>query len=253
MKKSILAIFVFLFITIIISPAGKKTIIYKSNDGLTITADLYLAHKTETPFIILFHQAGWSRGEYSETAIKLNELGFNCLAVDLRSGGEVNGVVNKTHKQAVELKKKTNYIDAIQDIEASIKYVKDNYAKDKLIIWGSSYSAALSLVVGSKHLKDVNGILSFSPGEYFEKAGRSKTYITEYAKDITQPVFITSAKKEGNYWKNIFDTIPSKNKISFIPKSEGNHGSRVLWSKFDYSKEYWSAVKSFLSQFTKTK
>jgi len=231
----------------------EKTITYKSQDGLLITANLYLTHKANAPFIILFHQAGWSRGEYLETAPRLNKLGYNCLAVDLRSGGEVNGVVNQTHKHAVEQKKGTNYTDAIQDIEASIKYVKKNYAKGKLIIWGSSYSSALVLVVGSRHLKDVDGILSFSPGEYFEKSGKSKTYIIDNAKNITQPVFITSAKREYKYWKNIFDAIPSKEKVSFIPKSAGNHGSRVLWSKFNYSKEYWTAVKSFLNKYFSSK
>ncbi len=245
-------IFSFLFSLLILTSFSfpkENTVTYKSKDGLLITANLYLSHKTDAPFIILFHQAGWSRGEYKEIAPRLNKLGFNTMAVDLRSGGKVNGVINQTHKRAVEQKRGTSYIDAIKDIEASIEYAKKNYAKGKLIIWGSSYSSALVLVVGSKHKKDVDGILSFSPGEYFEKSGKTKTYITENAKNITQPVFITSAKRESGNWKNIFAAIHSKKKTSFIPKSEGNHGSRVLWSKFDYSKEYWTAVKSFLNKY----
>ncbi len=246
-------IFFFIFILSTASFSKVKTVTYKSQDGLLITADLYLTHKPNAPFIILFHQAGWSRGEYKEIAPKLNKLGYNSMAVDLRSGGKVNGVINQTHKLAIEQKKGTNYLDAIQDIVASIEYAKNNYAKGKLIIWGSSYSSALVLVVGSKHKKDVDGILSFSPGEYFEKSGKTKTYITDNAKNITQPVFITSAKREYSNWKNIFAAIPSKDKSYFIPKSDGNHGSRVLWSKFDYSKEYWAAVKSFLNKNFSTK
>ena len=38
-----------------------ETITFKSDDGLTITADLYLEHETKAPFIILYHQAGYSR------------------------------------------------------------------------------------------------------------------------------------------------------------------------------------------------
>ena len=34
-------------------------------------ADLYIAHDASAPFILLFHQAGWSRGEYLEIAPKL--------------------------------------------------------------------------------------------------------------------------------------------------------------------------------------
>ena len=250
--KFILTTILFLLVSLTLA-AKTKTVTYKSQDGLLITANLYLTHKINAPFIILFHQAGWSRGEYKEIAPTLNKLGFNCLTVDLRSGGKVNGVINQTHKRAEEQKKRTNYIDAIQDMEASIKYAKNNYSKGKLIIWGSSYSSALVLVVGSKNKKNVDGILSFSPGEYFEKLGKSSTYITENAKNITQPVFITSAKREHSLWKNIFAAILSKDKTFFLPKSEGNHGSRVLWSKFKYSKEYWEAVKSFLNKYPETK
>ncbi len=41
-----------------------KTISFKSNDGVQVTADLYMAHKSDAPFIILFHKASYSRGEY---------------------------------------------------------------------------------------------------------------------------------------------------------------------------------------------
>lgn len=69
-----------------------KTITFPSKDGLTLTADLYIMHDKSAPFIVLFHQARWSRGEYEEIAPRLNMMGFNCMAVDLRSGGQVNGV-----------------------------------------------------------------------------------------------------------------------------------------------------------------
>ena len=78
---------------------AQETIEYSAKDGLEITADLYEAPESDT-FILLFHQAGWSRGEYKETAPKLNTLGYSCLAVDQRSGDEVNAVKNKTHIRA---------------------------------------------------------------------------------------------------------------------------------------------------------
>lgn len=74
-----------------------ETIAIQSGDSLEITADLNLIHEKSAPFVVLFHQTGWSRGEYREIAPKLNELGFNTLAVDQRSGGKVNDVRNETH------------------------------------------------------------------------------------------------------------------------------------------------------------
>ena len=109
----------------------QNTIEFNSTDGVTITADTYLTENKEAPFIILFHQARFSRGEYLEIAPKLNQLGFNCMAIDQRSGKEVNNVINQTHLSAIALGKPTKYPDAIPDLEATLQYVKNNYKPQK--------------------------------------------------------------------------------------------------------------------------
>jgi dienelactone hydrolase len=223
-----------------------ETIGFPSKDGIQISADVYAPHSDQTtPFIVLFHQAGWSRGEYMEIAPKLNAMGFNCLAVDLRSGDKINGTENETHKRAKMMDMPTKYVNSYQDIEAAVAYVRNNLAKGKIIIWGSSYSSSLVLKYAGDH-QDVAGVLSFSPGEYFSGQGESSTWITEAAANIEVPVFITSAKNEVKSWKGIFDAIPSAKKEYFTPESSGNHGSRALWSKFDDSDAYWAAVDAFL-------
>jgi hypothetical protein len=53
--------------------ASPTPITFPSGDGVTCTADLYRVHPDPaTPFIVLFHQAGYSRGEYREIAPRLN-------------------------------------------------------------------------------------------------------------------------------------------------------------------------------------
>ena len=131
------------FMASTISAKVKKTITFKAEDGLEVTADLYMAHEQSATFIVLFHQAGWSRGEYLEIVPRLNKMGFNCMAVDQRSGGAVNDVENETYKRAVEKGKATDYISAYADMVAALKFAKQNYAKGKLIVWGSSYSSSL--------------------------------------------------------------------------------------------------------------
>jgi len=130
-----------------------QTITFESKDGLELTADLYMPNEKKAPFIILFHQARWSRGEYKEIAPKLTILGFNCLAVDLRSGGEVNNVRNESSISAQKAMKPTKYVDAYTDIEAAVNYVERFYAEGKIIIWGSSYSSALVLKYAGENLK----------------------------------------------------------------------------------------------------
>jgi pimeloyl-ACP methyl ester carboxylesterase len=215
-----------------------KTIQFESEDGLLITADHYHSKNTATT-IVLCHQAGWSRGEYREIAPKLNALGFNCLAIDQRSGSTVNGVTNETAIRALDEGKSTAYIDAKQDINAAIAKVKELYG-NKVILWGSSYSSALALIVATEN-QDVEQVLSFSPGEYLGavKVGESIT-------TLNKPAFLASAKNERAQTKLLYDAIGSAEKTHFIPIGNGEHGSRALWEEKTDNAEYWEAVKAFL-------
>lgn len=230
--------------------AARETITFPSPDSLEVTADLYIAHQDlKTPLMVLFHQAGWSRGEYREIAPKLNVLGYNCMAVDQRSGDGVNEVPNETARRAAKAGKGTTYLDARQDMIAALAYARRHFAKGKLIAWGSSYSAALVLQIAGEQPGLVDGVLAFAPGEYFGRSGKPGNWIQESAKNIRVPVFITSARDERDRWAAIFQAIPGENKGSYIPETPGNHGSRALWEKFADSPGYWQAVTAFLKKY----
>ena len=221
-----------------------ETVEFPSGDGLEITADLYASHPPNAPFIVLFHQAGWSRGEYRETAPRLNTLGFNCMAVDQRSGKTINGVTNMTAQKATTQGLATQFTDAIPDMLAAIAYVREHY-HGKVIGWGSSYSSALILKLAGEQADLVDGVLSFSPGEYFG----SNNFIKNGATGLVVPTFVTSARSEQVGWSSIVDGIPDTTEVvTFVPKTTGNHGSRALWSQFGDSAEYWTAVESFLAR-----
>ena len=201
-----------------------------------------------SPLIVLFHQAGWSRGEYLEIAPKLNKLGFNVLAVDVRSGNKVNGVINQTAKRARKAGKGVSYLDAQQDIESTLLYARKLTEKNtKIIAWGSSYSVALILQIAGNKPKLVDALLAFSPGEYFKRSGKSADWVQQSAQFINVPVFILSAKSEKRRWQKIFTVIKGK-KTSFLPETKGNYGSRALWEKYSDSNAYWSAVSRFLQE-----
>ena len=235
-----------LFVAASLFTQGEEVITFPSSDGVIITADLYAPHGKDAPMILLFHQANWSRGEYREIAPRLNEMGYNCLAVDLRSGGTINNVPNLTKNAALAKLKGTEYNDALPDIIAAVNFARKNLASGQLILWGSSYSSSLVLKVGAEMPDKVDAILAFSPGEYFTAQGKPRDYITSKMHLITQPVFFTSAHNEKSNWWGMYVAISGSNKTYFWPPSTGNHGSRALWSKFNDSKDYWQAVKSFL-------
>jgi alpha-beta hydrolase superfamily lysophospholipase len=239
--------YVILFISnMSFSQSRQKLITFESEDGLEISADLYMIHPNTAPFIVLFHQANWSRGEYNEIAPKLNAMGYNCLAVDLRSGGMVNNVTNLTKINASKAMKSTQYVDALADMRSAVKYVKNNFAADKLIIWGSSYSSSLSLVLAAELDGIINGVLAFSPAEYFSSQGKPRNFVTAEAGKISQPVFITSARSEKGSWWGIYISMVSDKKTYYLPNTVGNHGSKALWEQYPDSNGYWDAVTAFL-------
>ncbi|MBL4578706.1 MAG: alpha/beta hydrolase [Flavobacteriales bacterium] len=216
------------------------TVKFPSQDELAITADLYKIDETK-PIILLCHQAGYSRGEYREIAVKLNKLGFNCLAMDQRSGSKVNGVDNETARGAMKAKLAMQYGDAEQDIRAAIAYLYHRWEKP-VIIWGSSYSAALVLKIG-KEDDQVAAILAFSPGEYIEG-----TNIKEAATGIIKPLFVTSSKNEGPAVADLISGVVGDRKVQFIPQSKGKHGSKALWTSSEGHGKYWTVVEMFLSK-----
>ncbi|WP_420581720.1 alpha/beta hydrolase [Reichenbachiella sp.] len=244
--RSLILIF---FFALSLAAHAAETIKIKASDGVEVTVDLHISHPDTVPFIVLFHQAGWSRGEYQEIAPILNQLGFNCMAVDQRSGKAVNNVENQTFVSARQLMKETKYVNALPDMNAAITHAKTYLAKGDLIIWGSSYSSALVLKIAGDRADEINGVLAFSPGEYFQSMGKPKDYITSSAKSIQCPSFITSARGEQSSWWSIYEAIPTETKSYYLPESSGNHGSRALWSKFSDHRGYWDAVTTFLSQY----
>jgi len=225
---------------IIKDSAYTTTLEFPSGDGLMVTADIYHVSKTAQT-IVLCHQANWSRGEYKEIAPKLNDLGFNCIAIDQRSGNEIKDVINETNKKAVAAGKATTFNDAKQDIVAAVNYASQVYDK-KVYLWGSSYSSSLVLIV-AKENANVKKVLSFSPGEYLKDIS-----VKNSIQNLNKPAFLTSSKAEEGQTKPIYDAIASSNKVQFVPKGDGDHGSRALWeSKPDHA-EYWVAVKAFLGK-----
>lgn len=224
---------------------------FPSQDGLSISADLYtIDASAPRPFIVLCHQAGWSRGEYRKIAPRLNKLGFDCLALDQRSGNEINGVANETARRATEKNLGTGYLDAEQDILAALTYVqKSGLAHGKVILWGSSYSASLALKIAGEHPDMVNAVLAFSPGEYFVGSGKPKNWIAESAAKIKVPAFVTSSKEEASRSEALRQAIPANYKHSFLPTGQSKHGSSALWSQFAGNGPYWVATEKFLAPF----
>ena len=217
----------------------KKTIEFSSKDGLTITADVYTIKEKQVS-ILLCHQAGFSRGEYKDSALQLNALGYSVMAIDQRSGNSANDIINETAKLAKSKKLPTTYLDARQDIEAAIDYIYTNNGNKPILLVGSSYSASLALLIGNTNAK-VNRVAAFSPGEYFKGMNIQNTI-----KEFDKPVFVTASNSETPALVTLVSKIDDKYLYHYKPEEKGIHGSRALWNTTDGSEGYWVAFKAFL-------
>jgi Dienelactone hydrolase and related enzymes len=239
-----LFLFCFLSLLIVVSYAQQK-VTYNAADGLQITADLYLG-PPNSPIIILLHQAGSSRGEYRAIAPKLVNLGYSCLAVDLRSGDQENFVVNETAERAKKENLPQGYLDALPDILASIDYARALVQKP-VILFGSSYSASLSLIVASQSVK-VGGVIACSPGEYFGDT----TYVTRRINLPKKSVFITGTQREIPYIERMVKSIPPGNLVINGPGNfTGCHGAKTFWVSSPESKDMWLALSMFFVRLPK--
>ncbi len=238
--KIFLSIFLSLFF--VASMQAQEEVTFKAKDGLMVYATEYVIDK-DKPFVLLFHQAGYSKGEFKEIAPKLLKLGYNCLAVDLRSGGDVNFVPNETAAGARKLHLQTSYLDAKQDIEAAIDYA---YGKSNqpIVLFGSSYSASLVLLVGKTN-EHVKAIIAFSPGEYL-KPDVNMALSVEH---IQKPVFAACSQREFVYVEEMLNGVSSNYKTIFKPQdNQGTHGAKALWDSCKASNEYWLALYLFFKK-----
>ncbi|MEM9013272.1 MAG: dienelactone hydrolase family protein [Pseudomonadota bacterium] len=213
--------------------AAQERVTFPAGDGLEVTADLYPGGPVT---LVLFHMAGASRGEYREIAPRLVAAGYTVLAVDQRAGNAFGGVANETAGRAGG----AEFADAIPDLEAAVAFARDRGAA-RVGALGSSYSAALVLVLSGRDAGFADAVMAFSPGEYFG----SGDFVRRDARAIAVPVFITGAGNEGRQWGPIAEVIDAPT-VAFRPDGSGRHGATALLSADGDA--YWAALEAFLAE-----
>ena len=215
-------------------------------DGVKVFGEFWPAADKRAPLILAFHQAGASRAEYAPLAPRLNQAGFHVLAIDQRSGGGEFGGKNQT---VAALGRSTGYDAALADLEAALAWGRSTAKGAPVLVWGSSYSAALVYLLAARHAADVQGVLAFSPGEYLS----APKAVHQAAAALRVPVFIdqSSDKGEIEQSRSILRATASTDKTQFVPARHGVHGSSTLRADRNAAgaEENWGAVLAFLAKF----
>lgn len=217
-------------------------------DGVKIYGEYWPAAAKDAPLILAFHQAGSSHAEYAPLAPRLNGAGFSVLAIDQRSG---DGQFGGTNKTVAGLGRSTNYDAAFADLEAALAWGRQRAGTAPILVWGSSYSAALVFKLAAKHPGDVGALLAFSPGEYLDASDAVHTA----ARAVRIPVFIdqSSDQTEIDQSRSILAALPGTDKAQFVSAGKSVHGTATLRADRNPNgaDEHWAAVLKFLARFGK--
>ncbi|HRS19626.1 MAG TPA: dienelactone hydrolase family protein, partial [Bacteroidales bacterium] len=217
---------------------AQRTVTFFASDGLEITADIYDTDVESSKYMLLFHQAEYSRGEFQQIATRLIKLGFTCIAVDLRYGNEVNFVNNETAMRAKKGGFPQSMLDCEKDILATISYVKSIDTKPRIFLLGSSFSASLCLKIANERT-DIEAVIGFSPGEFFGNDLR----VEEAIRGLQTPYFVGCPRSEHYYVLQLLSGTQSKKKIIFKPEgSDGLHGAKTLWWESATRDEFWLSL-----------
>jgi dienelactone hydrolase len=236
----------------------------KMRDGITMTADHYKVaafdeavgtEEVRRPWgiVVALHQDRASRGEYRGVAPELNQLGLDVLAVDLRAGARRFMVDNGTARSfADQMATTAKPKDAYDDVDFAVRWARELFPDGPLILFGSASSGALALVYTSRKEDSIDGVFTFSPGEYLE--GWS---VQEEAGKIQVPVYVTCGRgaREISFAQRAVALIDKKNLTSFYPPREVYclHGVQTLLIRDDASREMqWAGVKKLLETIRET-
>ena len=236
---SLACIIFFVFVFSSFNSVRVRTITFTASDGLDITADEYIIGR-DKPYVLLFHEQGSSRGEFKTIARRLCKLDYNCLAVDLRNGGNYNYVSNETSKRLRGKQLDTGLNGIEMDAVAAIRYAREK-SEQPVVLFGSGANGSLSLKIALSNT-DVKAVIALSPGEYF----MPEIKIQEVISPLEKPVFITSSKAELPYVSELASGMDKDYVTLFEPKQgAGDRGTRSFSADYSNNNEYWIALMLF--------
>ncbi len=202
----------------VVALAGEPLTLHAA-DGVTVYGTLSQAQPHSRSIALLFHQAHANRHEYDSVVPALQKLGFDTLAIDQRSGGNLFGGHNET---VAELGASVDYLAALPDLEAALAWARAQHY-ERIVAVGSSYSSSLVIMLAAKHPQGLSAIASFSPGEYFN----DKNLIKRAASKVALPFYITTGPEEAGRVAEVLRDAHGANIVHYQPKV-GVHGASTL-------------------------
>jgi dienelactone hydrolase len=190
-----------------------------ARDGMAIHGTLTHAGTGHDRILLLFHQAQGNRQEYAPLIPAFTLAGYDTLAIDQRSGGDLFGGRNRT---VAAQHRSSPYIDALPDLKAALQWAKARHYR-RVVAVGSSYSSSLAILLAAERPAGLTAIAAFSPGEYFG----DRNLIKAAAARVAVPFYITTDPKEEANVSEVLARAQGSNVVRYRPL-DGVHGASTL-------------------------
>lgn len=204
-----------------------------TGDGIKLDFDYYPANFPSSPTVILLPDTRCDRKNFGTFPAKLNEAGFNVLALDLRYKDLLSRT--RSRQEAIQtISRQDLYILADQDVKSAIDYLlrQDNVDPKRICIIGTSLGSRVALQSGVKYNAKALVLISLSGEEIFLTSGGTpiRQLLSEYG---DRPIlFMTSEKDWGNNYKAAEDnkgyvkSVKGISELKIWPGSD--HGVDIL-------------------------
>lgn len=220
----------------------REEVTFFSSDSLLVTADDYFLADT-LPYLILVHEQGSSRGEFYYIADRFMKMDLNCLAVDVRNGGDSRYFSNETVKRMRQGNFGSGHADVENDIMAAIRFAGER-TTGGIVLLGAGANGSLCLKI-AREKPEVRAVIAMSPGEFFRPA----LNIQDTISGLEKPILVTATSMEYPYIDQMVSGIDEEYKTVFKPETaEGNRGSGALLPENSSSGEYWLALLLFFKE-----
>lgn len=199
-----------------------------TKDGVKIAADLYSVDNV-VGWLVLVHMMPVTKESYKDLATRLQRLGYESVAIDLRGHGESdggpNGYLNFSDSQ---------HQKSISDLRAAVDYLiqERGATPDKISFIGASIGANLSLQYISEYQEYETAILLSAGLNY---RGIKTEPLVKNLK-AGQKVFFVSAKDDDNNAEEnqkLFDLTPAGVEKEIKIYDSGGHGTNILGNQSD--------------------
>ena len=177
--------------------------------------------------------------------MRLRRRDYTVLAVDLKTGSDTEGGVNRTFWATLVYV--MTFDDGLPDAEAALAWVRQELPDDPILLWGSGVSADMVIVMAANDPEGIAGVLVFSPPSTLARSDEA-----EAASRLTVPLFVTygtTPTDELAMISKITDAAPSELLTLYTP-DVGSHGVGTLTESGDPGgwEANWAATEELLNR-----